>query len=89
MGSSNTPANSAQGLKTTLIGIVFSAFLAVIKALGGILGHSYALIADAIESTADIFTSSMLWLGLKWSVNHRTKNILTDMEKLKRLLQSG
>lgn len=56
-----------KGLKSTFVGIVVSAVLAVIKALGGIFGNSYALIADAIESTADIFTSSMLWLGLKWS----------------------
>ncbi|ARS34703.1 cation diffusion facilitator family transporter [Pontibacter actiniarum] len=60
-------ATTHQGLKTTLIGILFSAFLAILKAVGGIFGHSFALIADAIESTADIFTSTMLWLGLKWS----------------------
>lgn len=41
--------------------------------MGGIFGHSYALIADAIESTADIFTSSMLWLGLKWSAKPADK----------------
>jgi cation diffusion facilitator family transporter len=29
------------------------------------LGNSYALIADAIESTADIFTSLIVWLGIK------------------------
>ncbi|WP_347160303.1 cation diffusion facilitator family transporter [Pontibacter chitinilyticus] len=63
-----------QGLKTTLIGILFSAFLAVLKALGGIFGHSFALIADAIESTADIFTSTMLWLGLKWSSRPADRN---------------
>lgn len=62
-----------RGLKTTLIGIIVSGVLAVIKALGGIFGHSYALIADAIESTADIFTSSMLWLGLKWSAKPADK----------------
>ena len=56
-----------KGLKSTFIGIIISALLAVLKALGGIFGNSYALIADAIESTADIFTSSMLWLGLKWA----------------------
>lgn len=56
------------GLKTTLIGIVVSSVLAVIKALGGIFGNSYALIADAIESTTDIVTSGMLYIGLKWSV---------------------
>lgn len=58
---------SNKGLKTTLIGIVVSALLATVKLIGGILGNSYALIADAIESTADIVTSSMLWFGLKWS----------------------
>lgn len=56
------------GLKTTLIGIVISTILAVVKALGGIFGNSYALIADAIESTTDIVTSGMLYIGLKWSV---------------------
>jgi len=56
-----------KGLQSTFVGIVVSAILAVLKALGGVFGNSYALIADAIESTADIFTSSMLWLGLKWA----------------------
>lgn len=56
-----------KGLQTTFVGIVASGILAVLKALGGIFGNSYALIADAIESTADIFTSTMLWLGLKWA----------------------
>ncbi|WP_299759132.1 cation diffusion facilitator family transporter [uncultured Pontibacter sp.] len=65
---------SHEGLKTTLIGIVFSGFLAIVKALGGIFGHSFALVADAIESTADIFTSTMLWLGLKWSSKPADQN---------------
>lgn len=60
--------DTTKGLKTTLIGIVVSAVLAVIKLLGGIFGNSYALIADAIESTSDIVTSALLWVGLKWSV---------------------
>jgi len=58
---------AAAGLKTTLTGIIVSSILAVIKALGGIFGNSYALIADAIESTTDIVTSGMLYVGLKWS----------------------
>lgn len=61
-----TEAHDA-GLKTTLIGIVVSSILAVAKALGGIFGNSYALIADAIESTTDIVTSGLLYVGLKWS----------------------
>lgn len=63
---SSKPASHA-GLRTTLIGIIVSALLALAKALGGIFGNSYALIADAIESGADVFTSTMLWLGIKWS----------------------
>jgi cation diffusion facilitator family transporter len=58
---------SHKGLRSTVIGIIVSTALALIKGVGGILGNSYALIADAIESSTDILTSTMLWLGLKWS----------------------
>ncbi|WP_262710908.1 MULTISPECIES: cation diffusion facilitator family transporter [Cytophagales] len=70
----NPNAISEKGLKTTLTGIVGSALLAIVKALGGIFGHSYALIADAIESEADVFTSTMLWVGLKWSAKPADEN---------------
>lgn len=58
---------SHKGIRTTLIGILVSALLALVKGVGGIVVHSYALVADAIESTADVFTSAMLLLGLRWS----------------------
>jgi cation diffusion facilitator family transporter len=38
--------------------------LAIGKLIAGIVGHSYALIADAIESTADIFSSIIVWRGM-------------------------
>ncbi|ELR70470.1 Cobalt-zinc-cadmium resistance protein [Fulvivirga imtechensis AK7] len=63
-----------KGLKTTLTGIIISTVLAVVKALGGIFGNSYALIADAIESAGDVLSSTMLWLGLKWSARPPDKN---------------
>src|SRR5678815_6128660 len=65
----HTPYQSAtkKALRTTALGLVVSATLAVVKGVGGVLGNSYALIADAIESCADIFTSGMMWLGLRWS----------------------
>jgi len=53
-----------RGLKTTLIGIIASAVLAAIKIFTGIVGNSYALIADGIESLTDIFTSSIVLTGL-------------------------
>jgi cation diffusion facilitator family transporter len=53
-----------RGLKTTLIGIIASFILAAIKIFTGIVGNSYALIADGIESLTDIFTSSIVLTGL-------------------------
>lgn len=41
--------------------------LAIIKIVAGILGNSYALIADGIESTTDIASSLVVWTGLKIS----------------------
>ena len=55
---------ASKGIKTTLIGILFSFVLAGIKIFGGIVGNSYALIADGIESIADIFVSFVVLTGL-------------------------
>jgi len=51
--------------------VYFSIFgnfaLAIIKWLAGFFGNSFALIADAIESTTDIFSSILVLLGIKYS----------------------
>ncbi len=68
MSNKNRQYNSAvahKGIRTTIIGILTSIILAVIKAVAGILGNSYALIADAIESTSDVFTSLIVLTGIK------------------------
>lgn len=80
---------SKQGLKSTLIGIIVSAFLAIIKGLGGIFGNSYALIADSIESAADVFSSGMLWLGLKWSSKPPDRNHPYGHGKIEALISIG
>lgn len=54
-----------QGIQTTIIGIITSIVLAAIKAIAGVMGNSYALIADAIESTSDVFTSIIVLTGLR------------------------
>lgn len=54
-----------KGIRTTIIGIVASIILAAIKGVAGVVGNSYALVADAIESTSDVFTSIILLTGLK------------------------
>ena len=56
---------SATAIRTTIIGIGVSVVLILVKGIAGYFGHSYALIADATESGADILSSSLLWLGLR------------------------
>ena len=65
MKTDNSKNSAQKGIQSTLIGIIVSIFLAVIKGTAGILGNSYALVADAIESTADVFTSIIVLTGLK------------------------
>ena len=51
-----------------------NALLAIIKWVAGYFGHSYALIADAIESTTDFFSSFLVLLGLKYASRPADKN---------------
>jgi cation diffusion facilitator family transporter len=53
-----------RGLRATLLGLVVNTFLTAGKLVAGILGHSHALVADAVESLADIFSSIVVWRGL-------------------------
>lgn len=47
------------------LGLVVNALLAVCKGVAGVLGNSYALIADAVESSADVLSSVVVWSGLR------------------------
>lgn len=53
-----------RGIRSAQAGLLTNASLAVIKILSGIVGHSYALIADGLESTTDVVSSMVLWRGL-------------------------
>lgn len=44
--------------------MLVNAFLAAGKLAAGIAGHSFALIADAIESLSDLFSSIIVWRGV-------------------------
>lgn len=63
----NTNENSKLALNTVYWSIAGNALLALLKAITGIIGNSYALIADAIESTTDIFSSLFVLFGLKYA----------------------
>jgi len=59
--------NEQTAVRATYFSIISNIALAVIKGTAGILGNSYALIADAIESTADIFASCLVLFGIKYA----------------------
>ncbi len=55
----------SQVIRSAQIGMLVNAILALIKLAAGILGNTYALVADAVESTSDIFASLVVWGGLR------------------------
>ena len=58
-------SQTARGIKAALVGLLVNIVLVIVKLLAGIAGHSYALVADAIESSTDIFSSLVVWGGLR------------------------
>lgn len=60
-------SNKDKAVRTIWLSIIGNFLLALIKALAGLFGNSFALIADSIESTTDIFASILVLFGLKLS----------------------
>jgi cation diffusion facilitator family transporter len=51
-------------LRATFLGLAVNLVLTAAKFAAGAFGHSQALIADACESLADLFSSMIVWRGL-------------------------
>lgn len=60
--------NSAPAQRLVLIGALVNLGLSIVKFGAGIFGHSYALIADGMESGLDVASSLVIWGGLKYAV---------------------
>lgn len=58
-------SETPQSERLAQVGLVVNAGLAVIKLLAGLLGNSYALVADAVESSTDMVGSLVVWSGLR------------------------
>ncbi len=69
MPTANAPAEGGSryqaGRRVTLIAAGINLFLAVIKFAGGVFAHSQALIADAIDSTSDLFSDMAVLYGAR------------------------
>lgn len=69
-----TTAHEQTAIKATYFSIAGNTGLAIIKGLAGLFGNSYALVADAIESTTDIFASLLVLFGFKYANRPADKN---------------
>lgn len=58
------PDRLQRSLKVTFLGMGVNALLAIGKLVAGVMGHSHALVADSVESLADIVSSLIVWRGL-------------------------
>ena len=66
--------NQTLALSTVKKGIALNVFLAASKFAAGILGHSAALVSDAVDSASDIFSNLIVMAGIK--ISHKA----SDME---------
>jgi cation diffusion facilitator family transporter len=66
--------NREKAIHTIYLSILGNALLAIAKAITGIFGNSFALIADAIESTTDVFASILVLIGLRYSTKPADQN---------------
>lgn len=63
-----------KAIQTTYLSIAGNSGLALVKGITGYFGNSYALIADAVESTSDIFSSLLVLFGLRYSSKPADEN---------------
>jgi cation diffusion facilitator family transporter len=47
-----------------MVGLLASVLLAIGKLVAGVLGHSFALVADAVESLVDVAGSALVWSAM-------------------------
>lgn len=60
-------SNKETAVKTAYFSVFGNLGLAISKGIAGFFGNSFALIADAIESTTDVFSSILVVFGLKYA----------------------
>ena len=60
--------------RAPLVGAGINLLLAAIKIAGVVIGHSNALVADGIESGADVVSSLVVWGGLHIAVRPADDN---------------
>lgn len=77
--SKDTPESSPimdrkELISYALLAMLVNFILMLVKIVTGVVGHSYALIADGIESASDIFVSMVTWIGFSISLRPPDEN---------------
>lgn len=67
MDALTTEERFKKGSQAVWLGMAGNVILTVIKFFAGIVGHSQAMIADAVESFSDILSTSVVLVGLRVS----------------------
>lgn len=62
----STP-NDKRARQTIILSLIGNALLVFVKLITGIIGNSFAMIADSVESAGDVFSSFIIYMGLKFS----------------------
>ena len=57
-------SGTSRSIRWAQAGLLTNAVLVLVKLIAGIVGNANALVADAVESSADIFSSLIVWTGL-------------------------
>ncbi len=58
---------AARGRRVLALGVAVNSLLALVKLAAGWFGHSDALIADGLESSLDVLSSSLIWGALVYA----------------------
>jgi cation diffusion facilitator family transporter len=56
-----------RAIRAARAGLLINIALVLVKLIGGILGNAYVLVADAVESMTDVFSSLVVWGGLHFA----------------------
>ena len=74
MKKNSMQTNTEKAIQATYLSIIGNFMLAVAKGITGVVGNSYALVADAIESLTDVFSSALVLFGIKYSTRPADSN---------------
>lgn len=66
--------NEKEAVRVSVLGIFLNIFLSLFKLIAGIVGMSYAMVADAIHSCSDVFTTIIVIVGVKISSKKADSN---------------